>query len=77
MMALAFSGFNFILHLAQYFANLRRSSRKSFAANCTFLLAAHTTVSSANWDFLSFVCGEVLVSHGGISGQVMGSEQTL
>ena len=37
MMALVFSGFSVILHLAHQFANFRRSLRKSFAANCTFL----------------------------------------
>ena len=51
MMTLFFSGLSFILHLAQHFANFRRFLRKSFAANCTFLLAAHRAVSSANWDF--------------------------
>ena len=51
MMTLVFSGFSFILHLAHHFANFRKSLRKSFAANCTFLLAVHRTVSSANWDF--------------------------
>ena len=51
MMTLVFSGFSFILHLAHHFANFRKSLRKSFAANCTFLLAAHREVSSANWDF--------------------------
>ena len=50
-MILAFSGFSFILDLAHHFASFRRSLRKRFAANCTFLLAAHGTVSSANWDF--------------------------
>ena len=33
------------------FASFRRSFCKSFAANCTFLLAAHRAVSSGNWDF--------------------------
>ena len=51
MMTLVFSGFSFILHLAHHFANFRRALRKRFAANCTFLLAAHRAVSSANWDF--------------------------
>ena len=51
MMTLAFSGFIFILHLTRHFANFRRSLRNSFAANCTFLLAAHRAVSSENWDF--------------------------
>ena len=46
-----FSGFNFVLHLAHHFTNFRRSLRKSFAANCTFLLAVHRAMSSANWDF--------------------------
>ena len=50
-MTLVFSRFSFILHLAHHFANYRRSLRKSFAANCTFLLAAYRAVSSANWDF--------------------------
>ena len=62
MMTLVFSGLSFILDLAHHFANFRRSSRKSFSANCTFLPTAHKAVSSANWDS-SFVCGEVLVSH--------------
>ena len=57
-----FSGFSFILHLAQNFASFRRSFWKRFAGNCKFLLAAHRAVSSANWDW-SFDCGEVLVSH--------------
>ena len=51
MMNLVFSGFSFILHLAHHFVNFHRSLCKSFAANCTFLLAAHRAVSSANWDF--------------------------
>ena len=51
-MTLVFSGFSFILHLAYHFANFRRSLLKSFAANCTFLLAAHRAVSPANWDYL-------------------------
>ena len=46
-----FSRFSFILHLAQHFANFRRSLHKCFAANCTFLLATHKAVSSVNWDF--------------------------
>ena len=50
-MTLVFSGFSFILYLAHHFANFRRSLRKSFAANCRVLLAAHRAVSSANWDF--------------------------
>ena len=49
MMTLGFSGLSFILHLAHHFASFRRSLRESFAANCTSLLAAHRTVSSANW----------------------------
>ena len=48
MMALVFSGFSFILLLALHFASFHRSLRKSFAANCTFLLAAHRAVPSAN-----------------------------
>ena len=51
-----FSGFSYILHLAHHFASFRRSLRKSFAANCTFLLAAHSAVSSANWDFEFCLC---------------------
>ena len=51
MMTLVFSGLSFILHLAYHFASFRRSLRKCFAANCTFLLAAYRAVSSANWDF--------------------------
>ena len=51
MMTLVFSGFGFILHLAQYFASFRRSLHKCFAGNCTFLLADHRAVSSANWNF--------------------------
>ena len=50
-MILVFSGFSFIIQLAHHFDNFRRYLRKSFAANCTFLLAAHRAVSSANWDF--------------------------
>ena len=61
-MTLAFSGFSFILHLAHIFDNFRRSLRKSFAADCTFLLAALRAVSSAN-GISCFFCGEVLVSH--------------
>ena len=49
-MTLVFSGLSFILHLAHHFASFRRSFCKSFAAMCTFLLAAHSAVSSANWD---------------------------
>ena len=60
MMTLVFSVLSFILHLAHQFANFRRSLRKSFAAICTFLLAAHRAVSSANWD---------------LSGKVMDSGQ--
>ena len=55
-MTLVFSGFSFILYLAHHFASFRRSLRKSFAANCIFLLAAHRAVSSANWD-LEFCLG--------------------
>ena len=51
MMILVFSGFSFIFHLAHHLANFRGFLRKSFAANCTFSLAAHRAVSSANWDF--------------------------
>ena len=61
-MILGFSGFNFIFHLTHHFANFRKSLCKRFAANCTFLLAAHRAVSSAT-ETSSFVCGEVLVSH--------------
>ena len=50
-MTLVFPGFSFILHLAHHFANFRRSLCKSFAENCTFLLAAHRAVSSANLGF--------------------------
>ena len=50
-MTLVFSGLSFILHLAHHFASFHRSFCKSFAAACTFLLAAHGAVSSANWDF--------------------------
>ena len=50
-MTLVFSGLSFILHLAHHFASFRRSFCKRFAAMCTFLLAAHSAVSSANWDF--------------------------
>ena len=50
-MTLVFPGFSFILHLAHHFANFRRSLCKSFAANCTFLLAAHRAVLSANLGF--------------------------
>ena len=59
---LGFFKIQFIPHLAHHFASFRRSLRKSFAANCTFLLAAHRALSSANWDF-ELLCGEVLVSH--------------
>ena len=52
MMTLVFSGLSFILHLAHHFASFRRSFCKSFAAIRTFLLAAHSAVSSANWDFV-------------------------
>ena len=62
MMTLVFSGLSFILYLADHFASFRRSLRKGFAANCTFLLAAHRAVSSANW-VSEFFCGEVLISH--------------
>ena len=50
-MTQVFSGFSFILHLRHHLANFRRSLHKCFAANCTFLPAAHRAVSSANWDF--------------------------
>ena len=50
-MTLVFSGLSFILHLAHHFASFCRSFCKSFAAMCTFLLAAHSAASSANWDF--------------------------
>ena len=50
-MTLVFPGFSFILHLAHHFANFRRSLCKRFAANCTFLLAAHRAVLSANLGF--------------------------
>ena len=62
MMTLIFSGFRFILHLAHYFASFRRSLCKSFAANCTFSLAAIEQCHQQT-GILSFVCGEVLVSH--------------
>ena len=62
-MTLVFSGFYFILYVAHHFANFRRSLCNSFAANCTFLLAAHRAVSSANWDF-EFYLWWVLVSNG-------------
>ena len=51
MMTLGFSGLSFILHLAHHFVNFCRSLRKKFAANCTFLLAAHIAMSSVNCDF--------------------------
>ena len=51
MMTSVFSGFSFIFHLAHHFASFHRFLCKSFAANCTFLLAAHRAVSSGNWDF--------------------------
>ena len=51
MMTLFCPELNFILHLPHHFANFRRSLRKSFAANCTFFLAAYREVSLANWDF--------------------------
>ena len=61
-MTLVFSGFSFILHLAHHFANFRRSLRKSFAANCTFLLAALARSSNSrkraifkNWTDALFV----------------------
>ena len=50
MMTFVFSGFNFMLCLAHYFASFCRSLLKHFAANCIFLLAAHRAVSSPNWD---------------------------
>ena len=50
-MTLDFLGFSFILHLAHHFAKVCRSLRKSFAGNCTFSLAVHRAVSSANWGF--------------------------
>ena len=50
-MTLVFSGLSFILHLAHHFGSFRRSFCKRFAAICTFILAAHRAVSSANWDF--------------------------
>ena len=53
-MTLIFSGLSFILHLAHHFASFRRSFCKRFAANCTFILAAHRAMSSANWDFEFF-----------------------
>ena len=46
MMTLVFSGLSFILHLAHHFASFGRSLDKSFAVNCTFLIAAHRAVSS-------------------------------
>ena len=49
-MTSVFSGLSFILHLSHHFANFRRSLSKSFAVNCMFLLAAHSAVSSANWN---------------------------
>ena len=51
MITLVFSGLSFILHLPHHFASFRRFFCKSFAANCTFLLAANRAVSSANWNF--------------------------
>ena len=62
MMTLVFSGLSFTLHLAHHFASFRRSLCKSFAANCTFLLAA-TEQCHQQTGISSFVCGEVLVSH--------------
>ena len=50
-MTLVFSRLSFILHLAHHFSSFRRSLRKSFSANYTFLLAANRAVLSANWDF--------------------------
>ena len=51
-MIIVFSGFSFFLNLAHNFANFSRSFRKSFAANCTFLLADRNAVLiSANWGF--------------------------
>ena len=46
MMIVVFSRLNFILHLAHHFANFHGSLRKSFAANCMFLLAAHSAASA-------------------------------
>ena len=69
LMALVFQDTEFILHLAHHFASFRRSLRKSFAANCTFLLAAHRAVSPSTeqchqqTEILSFVFGKVLISH--------------
>ena len=48
-MTLVFSGLSFIIDLAHHFASF--CFCKSFAAMCTFLVAAHRAVSSANWDF--------------------------
>ena len=53
-MTLVFSGLSFILHLAHHFASFRRSFCKRFAAMCTFLLAAHSTVSSAKYTYIYF-----------------------
>ena len=50
MMTLILFGLGFILHLAHYFANFRRSLRKSFAADCTPLVAANNAVSSETSD---------------------------
>ena len=64
-MTLVFSGLSFILHLAHHFASFRRSFCKGFAAMCTFLLAAHSYIVQCHQQtgILSFICGEVLVSH--------------
>ena len=61
-MILVFSGLSFIFHLAHHFASFRRSFCKGFAANCTFLLAAIEQCHQQT-GILSFVCGDVMVSH--------------
>ena len=74
-MTLVFSGFSFIPHLAHHFANFRRSLSKSFAANCTFLLAPIEQCHQRT-GILSFVCGEDLVSHWRLSEGAMDSGQS-
>ena len=52
IMTFVFSGFSFILHLAQHLSSLSRSRCRYSAAKSIFLLTAHWPASSANCDLL-------------------------
>ena len=51
MMTFVLPGLSVVLYLAHHFASFRRFLRKSFAANCTFVLAAIEQCQQQNWDF--------------------------